>query len=149
MNLEIYRLNHHHPGGPCAKSAAILWANLNLLYWMSLIPFATAWMAENGFATTTVSICGVVCVPSDLAYTALQTVIVASHGPDSLLKAALGRDLKAKGSLVAYVVSVPLAVVSRWASAAIFIGVALLWMIPDRRLQDCMKSTLDGGGSSG
>lgn len=116
---------------------------------MSLIPFATAWMAENGYATTTVSIQGVVCVPSALASTVPQTVIVTSPGPDSLLMAALGRDLEAKGSLVDCVDSVPLSVVSRWASAAIFIGVAPLWMIADRRLQHHIESTLGGGGSCG
>ncbi len=116
---------------------------------MSLIPFATAWMAENGYATTTASIQGVVCVPSALVHAVAQTGIATSPGPDPLLKAALGRDLKAKGSLVDCVDSVPLAVVSRWATAAIFIGVAPLWMIPDRRLQDHIESTLGGGGSSG
>jgi uncharacterized membrane protein len=140
--LGIYWNNHHHLLMALKKvSGAMLWANLALLFSLSLFPFATAWMAENGFATDTVAGYGVVTALSAMTFTVLQIVIVHSHGTDERLKNALGRDLKAKGSFLAYLVSIPLAFASRWLSIAIFIAVALVWFIPDRRLQNFVEST--------
>jgi uncharacterized membrane protein len=118
----------------------MLWANLNLLFWLSLFPFATAWMSENGFATNTVASYGVVLALAALAFTILKTVIVRSYGTDLSLQRALGRDLKSKLSLLGYVVSIPMAFAFRWVSIGIFIAVALTWLVPDRRLQGFLES---------
>lgn len=145
VNIAIYWLNHHHLVKTVKRvTGGMLWANLNLLFCISLFPFATAWMAENGFATNPVATYGVVCVLSAIAYTVLQTVIVATWGEESALRAALGRDAKAKLSLLAYVLSIPLAFAWRWVSVAIFVGVALVWFIPDRRIQNLVESTDTG-----
>ena len=147
VNIAIYWLNHHHLVKTVKHvTGAMLWANLNLLFCISLFPFVTAWMAENGFATNPVATYGAVCVLSAIAYTVLQTVIVATWGDDSALREALGRDRKAKLSLLAYVLSIPLAYVWRWGSVAIFVGVALVWFIPDRRLERLVEST--GAGAT-
>ncbi len=140
--LGIYWNNHHHLLMTVRQiSGAMLWANLAVLFCLSLFPFATAWMSENGFATDTVASYGVVLALAAMAFTALQVVIVRSHGPDRRLKHALGRDMKAKLSFAAYVVSIPLAFAFRWASVAIFVAVAMVWFIPDRRLQSYVEST--------
>jgi uncharacterized membrane protein len=140
--LGIYWNNHHHLLMTVRKvSGAMLWANLAVLFCLSLFPFATAWMSENGFATDTVASYGVVLAMAAISFTALQVVIVHSHGTDLRLKNALGRDLKAKFSFGAYVASIPLAFVFRWLSIAIFVAVAMVWFIPDRRLQNYVEST--------
>lgn len=144
--LGIYWNNHHHLLMTVRKvSGAMLWANLALLFSLSLFPFATSWMSETGFATDTVAFYGIVFAMAAMAYTVLQVVIVRSHGSDLRLKKAFGRDLKAKFSFGAYVASVPLAFVFRWLSIAIFIAVATLWFIPDRRLLNYVESTTDVG----
>lgn len=141
VNLGIYWTNHHHLVKTVRRvSGAMLWANLNLLFWLSLFPFATAWMSENGFATNTVASYGVVLALAALAFTILKTVIVRSYGTDLSLQRALGRDLKSKLSLVGYVVSIPMAFAFRWVSIGIFIAVALTWLVPDRRLQGFLES---------
>lgn len=148
--LGIYWNNHHHLLMAVRKvSGAMLWANLALLFCLSLFPFVTAWMAENGFATDTVASYGVVTTLSAMTFTVLQIVIVRSHGTDQRLKNALGHDLKAKCSFGAYVASIPLAFVVRWASIAIFIAVATVWFIPDRRLQSYVESTTGDDGVDG
>jgi uncharacterized membrane protein len=140
--LGIYWNNHHHLLMTVRKvSGAMLWANLAVLFCLSLFPFATAWMSENGFATDTVASYGAVLALAAMAFTTLQVIIVRSHGADLRLKTALGRDMKAKLSFAAYVVSIPLAFVFRWASVAIFIAVATVWFIPDRRLRNYVDST--------
>jgi uncharacterized membrane protein len=140
--LGIYWSNHHHLLMTVRKvSGAMLWANLALLFSLSLFPFATSWMSENGFATDTVAFYGCVFTMAAITYTVLQVVIVRSHGTDLRLKNAFGRDLKAKCSLGAYVASIPLAFAFRWLSIAIFIAVATLWFIPDRRLQNFVEAT--------
>jgi uncharacterized membrane protein len=140
--LGIYWNNHHHLLMTVRKiSGAMLWANLALLFSLSLFPFATSWMSEDGFATDTVASYGIVVAMSAAAFTILQTVIVRSHGSDRRLKQALGRDLKGKLSFAAYLASIPLAFVFRWLSIAIFIAVAVTWFIPDRRLQNYVLST--------
>ena len=141
VNLAIYWNNHHHLLKTVTRvTGAMLWANLNLLFWLSLFPFATSWMSENGFATNTVAMYGVVLVMAAIAYTLLQFVIV-TRGSRPGLKDALGRDLKAKLSLGAYVVSIPMAFVRRWGSVALFVAVAVTWFIPDRRLALFIESS--------
>jgi uncharacterized membrane protein len=140
--LGIYWNNHHHLLMTVRKvSAAMLWANIALLFCLSLFPFATAWMSENGFATDTVASYAVVLAMAAMAFTSLQVVIVRSHGDDLRLKSALGRDVKTKLSFVANVAAIPLAFASRWLSIGIFIAVAATWFIPDRRLQNYVEST--------
>jgi uncharacterized membrane protein len=146
--LGIYWNNHHHLSMTVRKvTGAMLWANLVLLFSLSLFPFATAWMAENGFATDTVASYAIVLAMAAMSFTALQVVIVRSHGSDLRLKRALGRDLKAKLSFAAYLAAIPLAFVFRWLSIGIFIACAVTWFVPDRRLQNYVESTLgDGDG---
>ena len=140
--LGIYWSNHHHLLMTVRKvSGAMLWANLALLFCLSLFPFATSWMSENGFATDAVASYGVVVSLAAMSYTVLQIVIVRSHGTDLRLKNALGRDFKAKLAFGAYLASIPLAFASRWVSIAIYVGVATLWFIPDRRIQNYVEST--------
>jgi len=142
--LGIYWNNHHHLLMTVRKiSGAMLWANLGLLFCLSLFPFATAWMAENGFATDTVAAYAVVVALAAASFTILQLVIVRSHGTDLRLKNALGRDWKAKLSFGSYLAAIPLAFVFRWLSIAIYIVVGATWFIPDRRLQSYVESTLD------
>jgi uncharacterized membrane protein len=144
--LGIYWNNHHYLLMTVRKvSGATLWANLALLFSLSLFPFATAWMSENGFATDTVASYAVVVAMAAMTFTILQIAIVRSHGTDRRLKNALGRDFKAKFSFGAYVASIPLAFVFRWLSIAIFIAVAMIWFIPDRRLQNYVESTTGAG----
>lgn len=142
--LGIYWNNHHHLLMAVRKiSGAMLWANLGLLFCLSLFPFATEWMADNGFATDTVAAYGIVAAMAAASFTMLQIVIVRSYGTDLRLKNALGRDWKAKLSFGSYVAAIPLAFVFRWLSIALFIAVAATWFIPDRRLQNYVESTLD------
>jgi len=145
VNLGIYWVNHHHLVKTVRRvTGAMLWANLSLLFWLSLFPFATAWMSENGYAINTVATYGVVLALAALAFTILQTVIVRSYGSDLSLKRALGRDLKAKLSLLGYVVSIPMAFAFRWVSIGIFIAVALTWLVPDRRMEGFLQSSTTG-----
>jgi uncharacterized membrane protein len=113
----------------------VLWANLHLLFWLSLFPFGTAWMGENHFDTVPTAAYGVVLLAAAVAYYLLQKMIVALDGPDSALAAALGRDLKGKISPVLYAVAIPAAFVNRWISVGLYVAVAVLWFVPDRRLE--------------
>ena len=134
--LGIYWNNHHHLLKRTSEvTGGILWANLHLLFWLSLFPFATAWVGENDFATTPVAIYGVVLLCAAIAYFILSTTIVHHEGPDSALARALGRDWKGKVSVVLYAAGIGLAFVSRWIAVAIYVGVALMWLVPDRRLE--------------
>jgi TMEM175 potassium channel family protein len=134
--LGIYWNNHHHLLQRTESvSGGILWANLHLLFWLSLFPFATGWWGENHFATVPTAAYGTVLLCAGLAYFLLQSTIVARQGQDSALARALGSDLKGKLSPVLYAFAVGLAFVNRWIAVAIYIGVALLWLIPDRRLE--------------
>ena len=134
--LGIYWNNHHHLlQRTQSVTGGTLWANLHLLFWLSLFPFATAWMGENHFATTPTAFYGVVLLCAAIAYYVLQTVIVAAQGPDSALARALGNDWKGKASPVLYAAAIGLAFVNRWIAVAIYVGVALLWLVPDRRLE--------------
>ena len=134
--IGIYWNNHHHMlHAVHTVNGRILWANLHLLFWLSLIPFVTAWMGENHFAATTVGLYGVVMLMAAIAYFILSNTLVAHHGKDSALAVALGRDFKGVASLLLYAVAIPLAFVNSWLSIAIYILVALMWFIPDRRIE--------------
>jgi uncharacterized membrane protein len=134
--LGIYWNNHHHMLHTCQKvTAAMLWANLHLLFWLSLIPFVTGWMGENHFAAMPAALYGMVMLMSAFAYWILQQMIIASQGKDSLLKLAVGSDWKGKMSPVLYLISIPLAFWSQWISIAIYVLVAAVWLVPDRRIE--------------
>jgi uncharacterized membrane protein len=134
--LGIYWNNHHHMFQVCERiNGQILWANLHLLFWLSLVPFVTGWMGENHFAALPTAAYGVVMVGAALAYTILQTAILREEGPDSRLATAVGGDAKGKLSLVLYVLAIPLAFVNQFFSDAIFVAVALIWFIPDPRIE--------------
>lgn len=134
--LGIYWNNHHHMLHTVRKvKGGILWANLHLLFWLSLIPFVTGWMGENHFAGVTVGVYGLVLLMAAIAYFILQQLIIASQGADSLLKKAIGNDWKGKVSPVLYILAVLLAFRWKWVSVGIYILVALIWLAPDRRIE--------------
>jgi uncharacterized membrane protein len=136
VNLGIYWNNHHHLlHAAKGVSAGVLWANLHLLFWLSLFPFTTAWMGENEFDKVPVAAYGVASLAAAIAYYILQTAIVRGLGADSEFAAALGRDLKGKISPALYFAGIVLAPVNRWISFALYITVALMWLIPDRRVE--------------
>jgi len=138
--LAIYWNNHHHMLHTCEKvTGPILWANLHLLFWLSLVPFATGWMGENHFAALPVALYGLVMLFAAIAYYVLQEVIIASQGPDSLLKKAIKGDWKGKLSPVLYLVAVGTAFLLTWISLALYIFVALIWLVPDRRIENTTK----------
>jgi uncharacterized membrane protein len=134
--VGIYWNNHHHMLHTSNKvTGPMLWANLHLLFWLSLFPFATGWMGENHFAAATSAFYGVVLLMAAVAYWLLQQLIIASQGRDSLLKKAVGSDWKGKLSPALYVVAILTAFWSHWVSQAIYVLVALFWLIPDRRIE--------------
>jgi uncharacterized membrane protein len=134
--LGIYWNNHHHMLMLTERiNGLVLWANLHLLFWLSLVPFATGWMGENHFAKVPASAYGIVLLGAALAYYALQTTIVRKQGRESTLAIAIGRDLKGKASPVLYVTGIALAFVNRWLAIAVYVVVALMWLIPDPRLE--------------
>jgi uncharacterized membrane protein len=120
-------------------TGAMLWANLHLLFWLSLFPFATGWMGENHFAMAPSALYGAVLLMAALAYFILQGVIIASEGADSVLKKAVGSDWKGKLSLALYLVAIVTSVRSSWAAQAIYVLVALIWLIPDRRIEHALR----------
>jgi len=137
--IGIYWNNHHHMlHATQVVSGRILWANLHLLFWLSLVPFATGWMGENHFAPVPTALYGVPLLMAALAYRLLQQPILAKHGRDSALGLAVGRDLKGKLSLLAYVMAIPAAFVSPWIAHAVYVGVALAWLVPDRRIENVL-----------
>lgn len=134
--VAIYWNNHHHLMHTCHRvDAAILWANAHLLFWLSLIPFATGWMGENHFARLPTAFYGVALLMPALAYYLLQLAIIRKNGNDGLLATALGRDLKGKLSPFAYVAGIAFAFYIPWVSLAIYVGIALIWLVPDRRIE--------------
>ena len=136
LYLGIYWNNHHHMLHTCEKvTGPILWANLHLLFWLSLIPVTTGWMGENHFSAAPTALYGVVLFMAAIAYFILQYLIVASQGPDSLLKKAIGRDWKGKLSSILYALAIPLAFWHHQVSQGIYVLVALIWLIPDRRIE--------------
>ena len=134
--IGIYWNNHHHMFMVVKKiNGAVMWANLHLLFWLSLIPFITGWMGENHFAALPVALYGAVLLASGVAFVVLGRFLIAVEGANSTLAAAFGSDFKGRISVVLYAVAVPLAFVSRWASLAIYTGVAALWFVPDARIE--------------
>jgi TMEM175 potassium channel family protein len=134
--LGIYWNNHHHMMHTSEKvTGSMLWANLHLLFWLSLIPFTTGWMNENHFAAVTVAAYGVVLLMAAIAYWILQQRIIASQGTGSVLKRAIGKDWKGKLSPALYAAAILLAFVQPWISIAVYVAVALIWVIPDRRVE--------------
>jgi uncharacterized membrane protein len=138
--VAIYWNNHHHFFQLVRTvDGALLWANMNLLFWLSLTPFATAWMGENHFAAAPTALYGVSLLMPAIAWFVMQSVIVRGQGPDSALRSALGRDLKGELSPFLYLVGVGLAFVSPPAADLIYAGVALMWLIPDRRMEAALR----------
>jgi len=134
--LGIYWNNHHHMMHTVTRvSAAILWANLHLLFWLSLVPFVTGWMGENHFAAPPTALYGGILLMAAIAYWLLQRTILSSLGPESRLAVALGRDLKGKISPVLYALAIPSAFFSQWIAGGLYVLVALIWLVPDRRIE--------------
>jgi uncharacterized membrane protein len=134
--LGIYWNNHHHMLHATSRiNGKVLWANLHLLFWLSLVPFATGWMGENHFASLPTAVYGAVLLAAGLAYYVLQSTILGEQGPDSRLARALGSDLKGKISPLLYGAAIPLAFVREWIADAIYVAVALIWLVPDRRIE--------------
>jgi uncharacterized membrane protein len=141
--VGIYWNNHHHLLHTCEKvTGSILWANLHLLFWLSLFPFTTAWMGENHFAALPSAAYGVVLLMAAIAYVVLQHVIISSQGAESLLKQAVGKDWKGKSSLVFYLIATVVALWIPWLSQLIYVLVALIWVIPDRRIENALSQQI-------
>jgi uncharacterized membrane protein len=136
VHLGIYWNNHHHMLLATERiNGAVLWANLHLLFWLSLFPFTTAWMGEHHFAEVPTAVYGVVLFCAAIAYYLLQSLIIREQGQDSPLRAAIGRDVKGKASPAIYTLGIGLAFVNRWLALACYFVVALMWLVPDRRLE--------------
>ena len=141
LYIGIYWNNHHHLLHTIQQvSAGILWANLHLLFWLSLFPFATAWMGATHVAAAPTALYGIVLLLAAIAYYILQSAILSSEGRASVLAAALGRDWKGKLSPVIYLAAVPLAFVSPWIANGLYASVALLWLVPDRRIERALRT---------
>lgn len=137
--LGIYWNNHHHLLQAAKHvDGRVLWANLHLLFWLSLVPFVTAWMGQNNFAPWPVALYGIVLVLAAVAYFILTRALIALHGSESPLATAVNRDFKGKISVVVYLVAIPLAFVSAWLAGALYVLVALIWLAPDRRIEQTL-----------
>ena len=136
INVGIYWNNHHHLLQAVKQvDGRVLWANMHLLFWLSLMPFATAWMGENDFAALPTALYGGVLLLSAIAYTILVRVLLAVHGRDSKLATAIGSDVKGNISLVLYLLAVPLAFFLPWLAGVLYVLVAIIWFVPDRRIE--------------
>jgi uncharacterized membrane protein len=134
--VGIYWNNHHHLLQACTTvTGRMLWANLHLLFWLSLFPFATGWMGENHFASGPMALYGVVLLMAAIAYYVLELTIISGQGPDSLLRRAIGRDWKGKLSPLLYLVAIVATIYSSWIAGAILVSAALIWLLPDRRIE--------------
>ena len=134
--LGIYWNNHHHLLQAIKQvDGRVLWANLHLLFWLSLIPFVTGWLGETHLAAVPTALYGVVLLLAAVAYFILTRALIALHGRDSTLATAVGRDFKGKVSVAIYAVAIPLALVQAWLAAALYVLVAVLWLVPDRRVE--------------
>lgn len=141
LYLGIYWNNHHHLLHTSQiVSAAILWANLHLLFWLSLVPFTTGWLGANPFAPMPTALYGFVLLMAAIAYFNLQRAIMAKHGGNSVLARAVGSDLKGKTSPVLYAIAIPLSFFLPWAACAIYLLVALIWLVPDRRIERALAA---------
>jgi uncharacterized membrane protein len=140
--LGIYWNNHHHMLHATQHvTGTILWANLHLLFWLSLFPFVTGWMGENHFAPAPTALYGVVLLLAAIAYWVLQRVIIASQGGNSLLAKAIGRDFKGKLSPLLYAIAIPAAFLEQWIAGSLYVLVALMWLVPDRRIERVLGET--------
>jgi uncharacterized membrane protein len=136
VNLGIYWNNHHHMLAVVDRvSGGALWANLHLLFWLSLVPFLTGWMSENDFPPVPTAAYGMVLLAAALAYYLLQATLLRAGGRGSLLATAVGRDVKGKVSPLLYCLGIGLSFVNRWLGVAVYVGVALMWLVPDRRVE--------------
>lgn len=134
--LGIYWNNHHHMMHTVkAVTGNILWANLHLLFWLSLVPFVTGWMGENHFAAVPMALYGFILLMAAVAYFVLQSTIIRNHGPDSILSRAIGKDIKGKVSPILYLTAIFSTWINPWISGGIYILVAFMWLIPDRRIE--------------
>ncbi|MCC6316655.1 MAG: DUF1211 domain-containing protein [Gemmatimonadaceae bacterium] len=141
--VGIYWNNHHHMLHTCNRvTGGILWANLHLLFWLSLLPFVTGWMGANHFAPVPSALYGVVLLAAAIAYWMLQQTIIASQGPQSPLKAAVGRDWKGRVSPALYLLAIVCTLAWTWVAQVLYVAVALLWLVPDPRIE----RSLDGAG---
>ncbi|MFN6469823.1 MAG: TMEM175 family protein [Nostoc sp. SerVER01] len=139
--LGIYWNNHHHLLQSIRHvNGRILWANLHLLFWLSLIPFVTGWMGENQFASIPAALYGTVLMLNAIAYFILTRTLISHHGNDSTLAIAVGKDFKGKVSVVIYAAAIPLAFLNSWLACALYILVAVMWLIPDRRIEKTLTS---------
>lgn len=137
--LGIYWNNHHHLLQAAERvDGRVLWANLHLLFWLSLIPFVTAWMGQNNFATWPLALYGIALLLAAVAYFVLSRALIALHGRDSVLAHAVNRDVKGKASVVIYLVAIPLAFVSTWLAGGLYVLVAVIWLVPDRRIEETL-----------
>jgi uncharacterized membrane protein len=138
--LGIYWNNHHHLFQVVQYvNGRVLWANLHLLFWLSLIPFVTAWTGENYFTAVPVAFYGGVLLLSAIAYLMLTVTLIAHHGKDSTIATAIGRDFKGKVSVAIYALSIPLAFANSWLAFSLYTLVAIMWLIPDRRIERAMS----------
>ena len=134
--VGIYWSNHHHMLHAVEHvSGGVLWANLHLLFWLSLVPFVTSWMGETHFARGPVASYGVVLLLASIAYFILARRLISLHGSDSVIATAIGRDFKGLVSTALYLVAIPLAFVNSWLSCALYVLVAIMWLVPDRRIE--------------
>ena len=138
--VGIYWTNHHNLLQAAQRvSGGVLWANLHLLFWLSLIPFATAWMGENHFAAWPVALYGLVLMLAAIAYFFLTKTLIARHGKDSTLAVSIGRDVKGKLSVVIYAAAILVSPVRSWIACAGYVLVAVMWLIPDRRIENALE----------
>lgn len=143
--VGIYWNNHHHMlQANTAVTGAMLWANLHLLFWLSLFPFTTGWMGENHFTAMPTALYGLVLLMAAIAYLLLQKTIIRAQGHDSILKKAIGRDWKGKLSAALYIVAIVATLRSTWIAQSIFVIAALLWLIPDRRIKRALQHNVPG-----
>jgi len=140
VHLGIYWNNHHHLFQVVQNvNGRVLWANLHLLFWLSLVPFVTGWMGENNFAPLPVALYGIVLLFAAIAYFILTRSLLSIHETESVLATALGRDFKGKISVVIYILAVLLAFVSPWIAGGLYVAVAVMWLIPDQRIEKTLS----------
>ena len=140
LYVGIYWNNHHHLLHAARRvGGGVLWANQHLLFWLSLLPFATGWMGENHFAPLPTAAYGVVLLMAGFAYWVLEQALIAGEGADSVLGRAIGKDWKGRGSLIIYAVAIPVTFVNAWLAQACYVFVALMWLVPDRRIERALS----------
>jgi uncharacterized membrane protein len=147
--LGIYWNNHHHMMAAVRRvNGAALWANLHLLFWLSLVPLVTSWMSENDFPPIPTAVYGLVLLAAAIAFYVLQTILLRVDGDQSVLRTAIGNDLKGKASPLLYCLGIGLSFVNPWAGVAVYVVVALMWLVPDRRVERTLTATREGGPTS-